>query len=74
MIFYSASASNIRGVLVVDQYGLPIESSGGLNVSQSGIVSSIMKNVAQLSQTLSLYKRYLNDSFPVLPMTNITFS
>ena len=40
------------GVLLVDQIGLPIENSGNLDKSQSGLMSSIMKNAARLQQIL----------------------
>ena len=40
------------GVLVVDKFGLPIESFCKLDASQAGLVSSIMKNVGKLSQLL----------------------
>jgi hypothetical protein len=47
------SHSGTTGVLLVDQIGLAIESSGNLDKSQSGLMSSIMKNTARLQQILS---------------------
>ena len=44
---------HVNGVLVVDKYGLPIESSGNINSNQSGIVSAIMKNATKISQILA---------------------
>ena len=44
-----ASSSDVTGVIIVDRYGLTIESYGSLSSTRSGIISSIMKNVAQIS-------------------------
>jgi len=41
------------GVLLVDKVGLPIDSTGNLDKSQSGLISSIMKNAAKLEKLLS---------------------
>ena len=40
-------------MLLVDNLGLPIESSGNLDKSHSGLISSIMKNAAKLDTILS---------------------
>jgi hypothetical protein len=40
------------GVLLVDDFGLTIESSGALDQSQAALVSSIMRNVSNLSAIL----------------------
>ena len=40
------------GVLLVDNLGLPIESSGNFDKTQSGLISSIMKNAAKLEKLL----------------------
>lgn len=42
----------MKGVLVVDSQGLTIENMGDFDPAQSGIVSSIMRNVAQLSKVM----------------------
>ena len=44
----------------MDRYGLPIESQGDFDPAQSGIISSLMRNVAQLSQTVNKINRYAN--------------
>ena len=42
----AGASSDVTGVIIVDRYGLPIESYGSLSSTRSGIISSIMKNVA----------------------------
>ena len=39
-------------MIVVDKYGLPIESQGSLNRDHAGIMSSIMKNASRLNALL----------------------
>ena len=48
----ASSESGVTGVMIVDRYGLPIERYGSLSGTRSGIISSIMKNVAQISQII----------------------
>ena len=40
------------GVLIVDRFGLPIESQGTLGQAQASLVSAMMKNAGQLSRLL----------------------
>lgn len=47
------SYKGTTGVLLVDKLGLPIDSNGNLDKSQSGLISSIMKNAAKLEKILS---------------------
>ena len=42
--------------MIVDSHGLAIERSGDFESAHAGLISSIMKNVAQLSQVLSSHK------------------
>ena len=49
----SELAKDNSGVLIVDKYGLPIESKGYLEPLQAPLVSSIMKSVGKLSVLLS---------------------
>jgi len=44
-----AAKDGVKGVLIVDKYGLPIESVGSMTQTQSGLISSIMKNVSNIS-------------------------
>ena len=53
MYFSKEAHKGTTGVLLVDQIGLAIESSGNLDKAQSGLMSSIMKNAARLQQILS---------------------
>jgi hypothetical protein len=53
LLFSKESHKGTTGVLLVDQIGLAIESSGNLDKVQSGLMSSIMKNAARLQQILS---------------------
>jgi len=52
MCFLRSNRVDAKGVLVIDHYGLPVESVGNFDPAQSGIISSLMRNVAQLSQTV----------------------
>ena len=45
----ASSQPGLTGIMIVDRYGLPIESFGSLAGTRGGIISSIMKNVAQIS-------------------------
>ena len=38
--------------MIIDKYGLPIESQGAMDKNQSGFLSSIMKNSARLHAML----------------------
>ena len=42
----ASGTSGVTGVMIVDRYGLPVESYGSLTGTRSGIISAIMKNVA----------------------------
>ena len=48
----ASSGSGVTGVMIVDRFGLPIESYGSMHGTRGGIISSIMKNVAQISQII----------------------
>ena len=48
----ASSQPGLTGIMIVDRYGLPIESYGSLAGTRGGIISSIMKNVAQISQII----------------------
>ena len=47
------SNQGTTGVLLVDQYGLAIDSTGNLDKAQSGLMSSIINNSMRLQQILS---------------------
>ena len=47
--FCSAGGQGIKGVLIVDKFGLAVENQGDFRADQSGIISSLMRNVATLS-------------------------
>merc|ERR1712167_384559 len=44
--------ANVDGVLILDKYGMTVESSGSLNTTHSSTVSSILKNTSKLSSLL----------------------
>ena len=46
--------------MIVDKFGLAVENQGDFRADQSGIISSLMRNVATLSQAIKSADRYVN--------------
>ena len=45
--------------MIVDKFGLAVENQGDFRADQSGIISSLMRNVATLSQAIKSADRYV---------------
>ena len=48
----AGSQPGITGVMIVDRYGLAVESFGSLQATRGGLISSIMRNVTQIARII----------------------